>query len=181
MALNTNQTTDSIVPTSTNFLVGSQARADTTGQYTFSHSGFTAAGDLMVGQIPMYVVTNLSTTPTEMRVGNGSLSLSPEGVIGTTNYSNYVFNCNIVARNVTTPVATDIAAWTLQFVIQRNFGEATTTINGLTKTVVYKSGDVTEWDVTADVGSNRPRIMVTGQGSKNIRWVANVNFVKAGG
>lgn len=181
MALNTNQTTDSIAPSTTNFLVGLQARTDTTGQYTLSHSGFATAGDLQMGHIPMYVVTDLTATPTELRIGNGTLSTTPTGYLVLTDNSNYVFDCNIVARAQANP--TDVCGWNLRFVTNRGTGNNTTVVAGVTKTVVFQSGDATTWDVNAnaDTTNGRPRILVTGQGSKTIRWAAYVTIVKVSG
>ena len=144
----------------------------TSGGYVYQDGGdFAGAGDAQTG---MYVLRAITTnaTPTEMFLNQTSLRmLVPSD--GT-----WMFNIKVVARR--TDGDGESAAYQFEGVIDNNAG-TTALVGSLIETIIAE--DTAAWtvSVTADDTADALTIDVTGEGSKNIRWVAFVRTVEVNG
>ena len=161
--------------------IGHFATTNFNGQINLCNARFSAAGDIATGFVPAYQTTT-DATPTEVGTTIGAATTTPSGRIVLTNDSSYIFDCDIIARNTATD--TQSSAWNLKFAIRRGTNAASTALIGsATKTVIGQDSGTTGWDVsvTADTTNGRPKIEVTGEASKTIRWVANIRMTKVSG
>ena len=157
---------------------------DFDGQISFStgywDTGTTADQPVTVTFVPAWQ-TSTDATPIELGCGTNN-SNTPTNRIALANDSSYIFDCDIIARNTATD--TQSSAWNLKFAIRRGAAAANTALIGsATKTVIGQDSGTTGWDVsvTADTTNGRPKIEVTGEASKTIRWVANIRMTKVSG
>ncbi len=135
-----------------------------------NNGNFATYGDAITRE---YVLRNSTTnaTPTELFLNGSSTKMT------LVNDSTWKFEIHVVARR--TDVNDESAAYTISGCIDRNASAATTALVG-TPTVTVIGEDTAAWNVTvdADTINGGPRIMVTGEASKTIRWVAFVRTVE---
>lgn len=162
--------------------IGNRSYSEMNCEFTISGGSFSSTADMKSSIIPSWTTTT-SATPVEVgQLTSGNASTAPTGRIILTNDSSYIFDCDIVARNTATD--TETAGWNLKFVIRRGAAAANTAIVGsATKTVLAQDTGTTTWDVgvTADTTNGRPKIEVTGEAAKTIRWVCNIRMTKVSG
>lgn len=159
--------------------IGYLSKTDMKGEIAFGTGYFAEQGDIKSSIILAWTTTT-NTTATEL--GVGAATTSPTNRIILTADSSYIFDCDIIARNTGTD--TESKAWNVKFAIRRGAAAANTSLIGsVTKTVIGSDADLTAWDitVTADTTNGRPKIEVTGEASKTIRWVANIRMTKVAG
>jgi len=152
--------------------IGNRATATDVGQFAYASGYFAAVGD---AQTSMYVLRNQTTNATQTELfTNGSST----GISVATD-STVFFRISIAARR--TDADNESAAYVIEGCIDNNAG-TTALVGGLgTKTVVAE--DTVAWDVTvtADNTNNEINILVTGEASKTIRWVATVVITTVSG
>jgi hypothetical protein len=159
-------------------VIGCNATTDFSSQTTFTGPTFSTIGDASIGPAGLWMTTT-NATATEM--GNGNIATAPTSKIVLLNNSAYIFDCDIVARQNTTG---DTSAWNLKFAIKRGANAAATALLGSpVATLIAQDTGAALWavGVTADTTNGRPNISVTGEASKTIRWVANINMTKVSG
>lgn len=160
--------------------IGSYAAAEFPGQVVFQTGSFSSGTDTQVGVFPM-LMTTTNATATEMGTGQGLANGTPTNRIILANNSGYIFDCDIVARQNTTG---DTSTWNLKFAIKRGANAAATVLMGSpTATLIAQDAGASAWTVgvTADTTNGRPKIEVTGEAAKTIRWVANIRMTKVAG
>ena len=176
-------TTDTTATPSNCVAIGRGAKTEFNSEMVFTGGTLAGAGTVKSSTIVSFMQTT-TATPTEIGQPdvNTGQSLAPTGRLNLTNDSSYIFDCDIIARNTATD--TETSGWNLKFVIRRGTNAASTTIVGTaTKTVLAQDTGTTTWDVgvTADTTNGRPKIEVTGQAAKTIRWVVNTRLTKVSG
>ncbi len=148
--------------------------AEFPGQLAMWGDNFGGVADTRLGVVHAIAATS-DATPTE-------LSTSAAGKIVLTNDSSYIFDCQIVARNIGADDET--AAFSLTGVIRRGATAADTAVVGTATAVVLAAdtGALT-WTCTftADTTNGRPNISVVGEAAKDIRWTANIRMTKVAG
>jgi len=152
--------------------IGNMATATDVGEFAFASGQFAADGD---AQTSIYVLRNQTTdaTQTELFADGSSADIS------VASDSTVFFRASIVARR--TDADNESAAYTIEGCIDNNAG-TTALVGGLgTKTIVAE--DTSAWDVTisADNTNDGINILVTGEASKTIRWVARVETTTVAG
>lgn len=161
--------------------MGYFATPDFAGENTFSSMIVAAGGDTKVSIIDMVMQTT-NATATEMSSGGQAFSGTPSTRITLTAYSSYIFDIDIVCRQMTS-VTGQTAAWNLKFACYRDATAASFVLGTVTKTVLMQTGALTAADVsvTADTTNGRPAVMLTGIASTNLRWVgfAKMTCVKS--
>lgn len=166
------------------FNVGSYGKMEQSGSLNYTFGTFSEGGDmgcsLLVGRMQ---TTN--NTPTEIGFPNSQANCqtntAPGGRVIISDNSAYIFDCDIVARQGTTG---DTSVWNLKFVIKRGANAAATALLGSpTATLIAQDSGASAWTVgvTADTTNGRPKIELTGEASKTIRWVANIRKTKVSG
>ena len=152
--------------------IGNRATATDVGEFAYASGYFAAVGD---AQTSMYVLRNQTTNATQTELfTNGSST----GISVATD-STVFYRISIAARR--TDADNESAAYVIEGCIDNNAG-TTALVGGLgTKTVVAE--DTVAWDVTvtADNTNNEINILVTGEASKTIRWVATVVITTVSG
>ena len=157
------------------------AKTDFIGEINITNGMFTTLGDIHTSRFPAWTTTT-TATPTEVGMSTGgSIAVPTKYIILTTN-STYIFDIDVVARK--SPTGTDYSAWNLRFCINMEADASTTSIIGsVTKTLIGQTAGASGWDVsvTADTTNGRPKITVTGEASKTIRWLADIKMSKVKG
>jgi hypothetical protein len=152
--------------------IGNRATATDVGQFAYASGYFAAVGD---AQTSMYVLRNQTTNATQTELFTNGSSAD----ISVASDSTVFFRASIVARR--TDADNESAAYIIEGCIDNNAG-TTALVGGLgTKTIIAE--DTTAWDVTitADNTNNGINILVTGEASKTIRWVARVETTTVAG
>ena len=175
--------TDTTATPSNCVAIGRAAKTEFNSEMVFTGGTLAGAGTVKSSTIVSFMQTT-TATPTEIGQPdvNTGQSLAPTGRLNLTNDSSYIFDCDIIARNTATD--TETSGWNLKFVIRRGTNAASTTIVGTAiKTVLAQDTGTTTWDVgvSADTTNGRPKIEVTGQAAKTIRWVVNTRLTKVSG
>lgn len=175
--------TDTTATPSNCVAIGRAAKTEFNSEMVFTGGTLSGAGTVKSSTIVSFMQTT-TATPTEIGQPdvNTGQSLTPTGRLNLANDSSYIFDCDIIARNTATD--TETSGWNLKFVIRRGAAAANTAIVGTaTKTVLAQDTGTTTWDVgvTADTTNGRPKIEVTGQAAKTIRWVVNTRLTKVSG
>lgn len=159
--------------------IGFNARAEIDGQFVYGGGNFSAQGDVNTSFVALRTTTT-DTTSTKLKVGgvnsNGSYPIQ------LIDHSTYIFDIDLVSR--VSPVGTDYSAWHISFCINREGGVASTAIIGTpTITLIGQTSGASSWgiSVSADTSYGGPNILVTGQASTTIRWVANAKITKVAG
>jgi len=95
------------------------------------------------------------------------------------NDTTYAFSALIVARR--TDANDESAGWKIEGVIDRNATAGTTALVG--SIIITTIGGDSSWsvDAVADTAYGSLKILVTGEASKTIRWVAKVDTVEVTG
>ena len=152
--------------------LGYRSKSQDGGQFAYASGYFAAAGD---AQTSVYVLRNTTTsaTQTELFADGSSADISVP------NDSTIMFKASVVARR--TDADNESAAYILEGCVDNNNG--TTALVGSLGTKTILSEDRTNWDVTitADNTNNGINVLVTGEASKNIRWVAKVEITVVSG
>ena len=162
--------------------LGGFSRTDWNGEVSIAAGQFISAQNSARLSLSTHWMQTTTATPTELGTGGLANTNTPTDRIILTNDSSYIFDCDIIARNTGTD--TESSAWNLKFAIRRGTNAASTALIGsATKTVIGQDSGTTGWDVsvTADTTNGRPKIEVTGEASKTIRWVANIRMTKVSG
>jgi hypothetical protein len=148
--------------------VGRYATATHLSEFARASGRFSSTGD---AQVSYFVARNETTNATQKELFLDSSSVQ----ITIPSDSTCLFLCNIVARRTGGTVQS--AAYQITGVI-RNDGGSTALLGAITKTVIYE--DAAAWDVTAvaDNTNDALAIKVTGEASKTINWVADVQLVQ---
>ena len=152
--------------------IGNTATATDGGEFAFASGQFAADGDAMTS---LYVLRNQTTDATQTELfADGSTA-----DISVASDSTVFFRASIVARR--TDADNESAAYIIEGCIDNNAG-TTALVGGLgTKTIIAE--DTSAWDVTitADNTNDGINILVTGEASKTIRWVARVETTTVAG
>lgn len=150
--------------------IGPQSVARIQGSIAQSNGRFANSGDAQTGRYLMRLTT-INSVPSQMYIDGSSVPLvMPDN-------STWTFRITITAHR--TDADDGHAGYEFKGVIYRQTGAVTTTIQGsISKTVLAESN--TPWDanVVADTGDGGIGIMVTGQSSKTIRWLALIETVE---
>lgn len=95
------------------------------------------------------------------------------------NDSTYTFNVLVVARRADTDG--ESAGWEFKGVAVRNTNAASTSVLGVSKTVIFKSTSSWDCNLIADTTNGGISITCTGDAAKTIKWVATVNIAEVTG
>ena len=135
-----------------------------------NNGNFATYGDAITRE---YILRNSTSNATQTELFSNGTSTK----ITLANDSTCKFVIHIVARR--TDADNESAAYVINGCIDRNGSAATTALVG-TPTVTVMGEDIASWDVTvaADTINGGPRILVTGEAGKTIRWVAFVRTVE---
>jgi len=135
-----------------------------------NNGNFATYGDAITRE---YILRNSTSNATQTELFSNGTSTK----ITLANDSTCKFVIHIVARR--TDADNESAAYVINGCIDRNGSAATTALVG-TPTVTIMGEDIASWDVTvvADTTNGGPRILVTGEAGKTIRWVAFVRTVE---
>lgn len=146
---------------------GYQSDARHQAGFSMANGAFSVAGD---GQASK-VIRKAETSDN---------SATPMQTIVLPNDSTFLFTAHVVARR--TDANDESAGYRIEGVIDRNASAASTALVG-SITVTAIAEDVADWDVTAiaNASSGGLSILVTGQNSKTIRWVAACDLVEVSG
>lgn len=150
--------------------IGSGLSVDGSGLLSASGNFFLLDGEATSRQFMLRNLTS-NATPTELYTDGVSTKIT------LANDSTCKFEIHIVARRTTAD--NESAAYVINGCIDRNGSAATTALVG-TPTVTVIGEDIAAWNVsvTADTVNGGPRILVTGEAGKTIRWVAFVRTVE---
>jgi hypothetical protein len=165
-------------------LGGRSAKTTLFGEVAQAGGSFSSAGDAQLSTIVLRIETS-SNTSNVILTANGSASLvtSPNNTIS----RNFIFlpdkttvnfNIQISAYNDTD---TSSAVWNFVGGIKRGVGASTTALIGTPTETSWKDAGMTSAlaSVAADATNGGLSIRVTGLATKNIRWVAAVNYCQA--
>jgi hypothetical protein len=146
--------------------IGSGASSTLSGQKSFANGYFSLAGD---AQHSIYVLRNITTnaTPTELFLNGTS------GGIELPAFSVFTFDILIAARQTN---ATGAGA-SYRFVgsaIKDATNGTTAFIGTPSKTVIAETNTAWDANLEVDTTAGAVKILVTGEASKTIRWVATV-------
>jgi hypothetical protein len=152
--------------------IGVQSVARIRGGVVQASGRFASSGDAQIGRYTLRTNT-INANPTTMFV---------DGTAGSVHLA-LVDNSTWTFRVVVTGHRTDApdghAGYELKGVVYRDSGAATTTIQGkVSKTIIAESNPSWDANVTADVVNGGIAVVVTGQVSKTIRWLALVESVE---
>lgn len=161
--------------------IGYFATVDFIGETALSSMIIGAGGDIK-GSFFNMVMQTTDGTVTELSTGGAPFNATPTSRIVLTNYSSYIFDVDIVCRQITSTTGVT-AAWNIKFACYRDANAASVVVGAVTKTLllnsaaggVLSSADVT---VTADTTNGRPAIKVTGSNTVTLRWVGWARMTK---
>ena len=139
--------------------------------------GMAQAGDIFSqsgdGQVERYagLFSTTNATATNICRVNGNVVTIPY------NFT-YLFNIRVVARGFE---SNDYAAWEIKGVLHRNATGQSYTY-GVTTTLISASSGASGWSISNVAGGSNGalNIMATGEASKTIRWVSQIDFVEVG-
>lgn len=170
IALGSGAQTSSTAPES--LAIGLQSLARNQGGVVQASGRFASSGDAQTGKYLLRTHT-VNNTPTEMFIDGtaGSVRLElPDD-------STWTFRIMITGHR--TDLGNGHAGYTAVGVIYRGAGAASTTIQGaVNKTVIAESNPAWDINISADTTNGSLKILVTGENSKTIRWVAMVETVE---
>ena len=158
--------TSSIVSGTNSVVIGDGAKASLYGAKAYANGNFANAGDAQHG---VYVLRNVTTdvTPTELFLDGISevLTLPYNSVV--------TFSIIVAARR--TDSSGGGAGYKLDGVAMKNSTYASISLIGTPSKTILGETNV-PWDISlsADTSNGSLKIMVTGETSKTIRWVATV-------
>lgn len=153
--------------------LGSGSKSNLYGGFAQSSGSFTSQGD---SQSRVLIMRNTTTNNTDTELfldGSSQRLVLPDD-------TTWQFRINIVARR--TDADNESAGYELIGVIDRNTGASTVSLVGVsTRTTIAE--DIASWQVgcNADTTNGSLRVLVTGENSKTIRWVARVTLVEVTG
>jgi len=158
------------------FAVGNGATTTITGNYgarAYANGNFATPGD---AQDLEAVLRNITTNAT-------ATELFLDGTAGTQrlslpNTSAWTAIVKVIARRTDAPGV--LGSWVFQTMIYRDASPATTTMVGTSKTTIARVGLTTANDpvLSADTTNGSLKILVTGNASQTIRWVATVELAQ---
>lgn len=140
--------------------------------------GSTPRGVMQAASYMAFGQTTNATPTVISATGAGGTGAAAQIILP--NDSTFMFTATIVARR--TNADNESAAYRLEGCIDRNTNAASTALVGtVTKTVIAE--DTAAWDVaiTADTTNGGLTITVTGEASKTIKWVAQIETVEVVG
>tara|TARA_R100000406_G_scaffold5271_2_gene3608 strand:+ start:2902 stop:4116 length:1215 start_codon:yes stop_codon:yes gene_type:complete len=133
-----------------------------------------------VTQLGLLLLGAQTTDATATTLRSNSNSASSTNQVKLDNNTAYYFKGNVIA-GVTG--AGNTRAWTFEGAIKRGASASTTALVGtvIKNDIAYDSG-AADWDVaiTADTSNGCLKLVVTGQASTTIRWVAKVETTEMG-
>lgn len=146
--------------------------------FVMSAGMFSAFGDAQRGH---YILRRSTTNNTPARLSADASNTTSQFQVTLPNNSAYIFRGKLIARQNTTG---DCSAWEVSGVIKRGAAATNTALVG-TPTVAMLAQDAgaAAWSVaiTADTTTGCLAITVTGETSKTIRWVADIETVEVAG
>ena len=152
--------------------IGMQSLARTPGGVVQANGRFSNNGDAQAGRY-MLRTNTVSATPAELFINGtagGQRLVLPDD-------STWTFRITVTGHR--TDLGNGHAGYTVEGVIYRGSGAATTAIQGrANKTVLAESNPVWDINISADPANGSLRILATGEAGKIIRWVALVETVE---
>ena len=133
---------------------------------------FATAGDAQAGKFILMRQT-LDATALVMSATNAAASTT--NILILPNNGTYAFKGIVVAKDAGT---LDSVMWEVSALIRRGTDASTTTVVGTpTVTKLFNDTNAANWSITltADTTNGGGTITVTGEASKTIRWVANID------
>ena len=121
------------------------------------------------------VQTTTNNTTTVLVSDNGSAGTLNQ--LALSNNQSMVFRGQVVAQRKGSESTTSTAAWEFKGVIRRGANAASTAlVDAVTPTLIAADADAAAWAiaVTADTTNGALAVTVTGETSKNIRWVCTL-------
>lgn len=157
-------------------VVGSYGIADRNGMHVRSNGFFTAAGD---SQVQHFILRRITTDAVQTELSTDGLPPVYATTMDIPNDTTIAFEIMIVARR--TDADNESASWILRGCIDNNAG--TTALVGAVTSTTIADDSAGAWQVTAvaDNPNDRLQVLVTGQTSKTIRWVADVKAMRVTG
>lgn len=152
--------------------IGNQSLARTQGGVVQASGRFTTSGDAQAGRYLLRSNT-INAFPTELFI---------DGTAGTVRLilpddSTWTYKITVTGHR--TDVQNGHAGYTVQGVIFRGSGAATTALQGTpNKTVLSESNPVWDINISADSVNGSLKITVTGESGKTIRWLALAETVE---
>lgn len=161
------------------FALGYQSSVPTTsGKLAFSGGQFSAVGDAQSGDVILRAST--ATAAVTVLTSTG-LAAAASSQLTLPNASAYVVKGMIVARQNATG---DTASWKFECCIKRGANAAATAlVAACTPVSIAADAGASAWavSVTADTTNGALKVEVTGEASKNIRWVARLETAEVSG
>jgi len=139
------------------------------GQDVHASAFFAAPGDAQSSSVQLFRQTT-DATASDLRINNASPPQCPEN-------TTWIVRAMVVARR--TDATGDNAAWTIVGAYKRDVGGTGAWVGTPTVTSVGASAGAATWTVTTGSYSvGNPRIIVTGEAAKTIRWVCKFEVVQ---
>ena len=130
---------------------------------------FAAPGDAQSSSVQLFRQTT-DATASDLRINNAAPPTCPEN-------TTWMVRAMVVARR--TDTTGDNAAWTVTGTYKRDVGNTGAWVGTPTVTSVGASAGAATWTVTTGSYSvGNPRIIVTGEAAKTIRWVSKFEVVQ---
>lgn len=152
--------------------IGMQSLARTPGGVVQASGRFASNGDAQAGRYLLRTHT-INNVPTEMFINGtagGTRLVLPDN-------ATWTFKVTVTGHR--TDLGDGHAGYTAAGVIYRGSGVSTTAIQGsVQKTVLAESNPTWDINISADISNGALKVMVTGENSKTIRWVALIETVE---
>jgi len=151
-------------------------RSLTGSAFALSSGAFSSAGDAQSRTVTLRCST---TNGTQTVMTSDGSAQDTYNHLSLPNDTTYAFSALIVARR--TDANDESAGWKIEGVIDRNATAGTTALVG--SIIITTIGGDSSWsvDAVADTAYGSLKILVTGEASKTIRWVAKVDTVEVTG
>lgn len=152
--------------------LGYQAKAESSKVAFKPNSNFSASGDAQAGK---FVLIRQTTDATATVLTANAGAVSATNILSLPNNATYAFKGIVVAKNTTT---LDSDMWEVTALIKRGANASTTTLVGTpTITKLFADSGASAWTIalTADTTYGGGIITVTGEASKTIKWVTNID------
>lgn len=154
------------------FASGRESNARLVSCRSLAGDSFSADGDGQQIDVTAYARTT-DATPATMTIDGGSTRLTIQAE------STVSFSILVTAKEEA--AGGERAAYRIEGCIYRDATAASTTVAGVTTTVLHESTGTMDATVTADTTNGAMNIVVTGVAASNIRWVAAVRMAEVVG
>jgi hypothetical protein len=138
----------------------------------YSNGNFSVAGDAQAG---VYLLRRTVASTSSVALTVDGIAVSTVNQVSLPDNSTYNFRINVTARSTT---STYDAGWAFSGVISRYSGPGTTVIRVVNKEKLWATSLLWDCNVSADVTNGALQIIVNGDNTNTVKFVAKVETVE---